>query len=140
LRTLLEKANRVTGVLASRDVQLQRLLADGGLLLDELNARRDAIHSLLLNTTTLATQLSGLVSDNEKTIGPMLDNLHRVLALLQANQDNLDRSLQLMAPFYRVFANALGNGKWFDNYICNLSAAGLAGSLGVGSSDAGCVP
>jgi phospholipid/cholesterol/gamma-HCH transport system substrate-binding protein len=140
LRTLLEKANAVTGVLASRDVQLQRLLADGGLLLDELNARRDAIHSLLINTTTVATQLEGLVSDNQKTIGPMLDNLHHVLALLQANQDNLDRSLQLMAPFYRVFANALGNGKWFDNYICNLSAAGIAGNVGVGTQDAGCQP
>jgi phospholipid/cholesterol/gamma-HCH transport system substrate-binding protein len=142
LRTLLQKANGVTGVLASRDVQLQRLLADGGLLLDELNARRDAIHSLLVNTSTLAIQLEGLVADNHNTIGPMLDNLHQVLALLQDNQDNLDRSLQLLAPFYRVFTNALGNGKWFDNYICNLSAAGLAGSigLGLGNADSGCAP
>ncbi len=142
LRTLLQKANGVTGVLASRDVQLQRLLADGGLLLDELNARRDSIHALLVNTSTLAIQLEGLVADNQKTIGPMLDNLHQVLALLQTNQDNLDRSLQLLAPFYRVFTNALGNGKWFDNYICNLSAAGIAGSIGVGlgTADSGCAP
>jgi phospholipid/cholesterol/gamma-HCH transport system substrate-binding protein len=142
LRTLLQKANGVTGVLASRDVQLQRLLADGGLLLDELNARRDSIHALLVNTSTLAIQLEGLVADNQKTIGPMLDNLHQVLNLLQTNQDNLDRSLQLLAPFYRVFTNALGNGKWFDNYICNLSAAGIAGSIGVGlgNADSGCAP
>ena len=116
------KANGVTGVLADRDQQLQQLLTDGGLLLDELNARRDAIHSLLINTTTLSQQLQGLVADNQKTIGPMLDNLHQVLALLQNNQDSLDRGLQLLAPFYRVFANALGNGRWFDNYICNLGA------------------
>jgi phospholipid/cholesterol/gamma-HCH transport system substrate-binding protein len=72
----------------------------------------------------------------------MLDNLHQVLALLQTNQDNLDRSLQLLAPFYRVFTNALGNGKWFDNYICNLSAAGIAGSLGLGlgNVNSGCAP
>ena len=25
-----------------------------------------------------------------------------------------------MAPFYRVFANTLGNGPWFDTYIQNL--------------------
>jgi hypothetical protein len=25
-----------------------------------------------------------------------------------------------MAPFYRVFANTLGNGPWFDTYIYNL--------------------
>jgi phospholipid/cholesterol/gamma-HCH transport system substrate-binding protein len=139
LRTLLDKARGVTGVLASRDQQLQRLLSDGGLLLDELNARRDSIHALLVNTTTLAGQLEGLVSDNQKTIGPMLDNLHGVLKLLQDNQDNLDRSLQLLAPFYRVFANALGNGRWFDNYICNLGAAGVAGILGIGGGDGGCL-
>ena len=52
----------------------------------------------------------------------MLENLGQALALLQNNQDSLDRGLQLLAPFYRVFANALGNGRWFDNYICNLGA------------------
>lgn len=140
LRTLLQRANNVTGVLASRDVQLQQLLADGALLLDELNARRDAIHSLLVNTTTLSIQLEGLVSDNQKTIGPMLDNLHQVLELLQANQDNLDRGLQLLSPFYRVFANALGNGRWFDNYICNIGAAGIIGIIGIGGGDGGCKP
>lgn len=138
LRLLLQKANSVTGVLASRDQQLQRLLADGGLLLDELNRRRDAIHSLLVNTSTLSVQLEGLVADNQKTIGPMLDNLHGVLALLQANQDNLDRGLQMLAPFYRLFANALGNGRWFDNYICNLGAGGIADILLVGNGNGGC--
>jgi phospholipid/cholesterol/gamma-HCH transport system substrate-binding protein len=138
LRTLLAKANAVTGVLAERDAELQKLLADGGLLLDELNARRDAIHSLLVNTTTLSIQLEGLVNDNQKTIGPMLDNLHGVLALLQRNQDSLDRGLQLLAPFYRVFGNALGNGRWFDNYICNLGVGGIADTLLMGPGDAGC--
>ncbi|MDT4892208.1 MAG: phospholipid/cholesterol/gamma-HCH transport system substrate-binding protein [Pseudonocardiales bacterium] len=138
LQTLLEKARGVTGVLASRDTQLQQLLNDGGLLLDELNARRDAIHSLLVNTTTLSQQLSGLVADNQHTIGPMLDNLGQVLALLQKNQDNLDRSLQLLAPFYRVFANALGNGRWFDNYICNLGVGGITDILLLGNGDGGC--
>ena len=139
LRLLLSKAQSVTAVLAGRDQQLQQLLSDGGLLLDELNARRDAIHALLINTTTLSIQLEGLVSDNQKTIGPMLDNLHGVLALLQNNQDSLDRGLQLLAPFYRVFANALGNGRWFDNYICNLGAGGLAATLTAGNADAGCL-
>lgn len=138
LRTLLAKANTVTGTLAARDADLQQLLNDGGLLLDELNARRDAIHSLLINTSTLAAQLEGLVADNQKTLGPLLDNLHGVLSLLQANQDNLDRGLQLLAPFYRVFANALGNGRWFDNYICNLGAGGITDILLLGNGDGGC--
>ena len=42
--------------------------------------------------------------------------------MLNKNEDNLDNSLRLMAPFYRVFANTLGNGPWFDTYIQNLPA------------------
>jgi phospholipid/cholesterol/gamma-HCH transport system substrate-binding protein len=129
LRTLLARANQVTGVLADRDQELQKLFTDGGLLLDELNARRDAIHSLLVNTSTLSLQLEGLVHDNQKTIGPLLNQLDKVLKLLNDNQDNLDRGLALLGPFYRVFNNTIGNGRWFDNYICNFSVAGvLSGS------------
>ena len=138
LRTLLSRANQVTGVLASRDAELQKLLSDGGLLLDELNARRDAIHSLLLNTTTLSIQLEGLVDDNQKTIGPLLDQVHDVLTLLQNNQDSLDRGIQLLAPFYRVFNNTIGNGRWFDNYICNLSVSGVLGLLDLANDSGTC--
>ena len=39
--------------------------------------------------------------------------------MLNKNEDNLDNSLRLMAPFYRVFANTLGTGPWFDTWISN---------------------
>jgi phospholipid/cholesterol/gamma-HCH transport system substrate-binding protein len=125
LRSLLAAANQVTGVLASRDQQVKQLLDDGGLLLDELNDRRDAIHTLLVNTSALAVQLQGLVQDNQNAVGPLLAQLAGVLNTLQQNQDSLDRGLQLLAPFYRVFANTLGNGRWFDTYVQNLSLTGL---------------
>src|SRR6476469_5791522 len=137
LRTLLARANDVTGVLASRDANLQKLFTDGGLLLDELNARRDAIHSLLVNTTTLSIQLEGLVHDNQKTIGPLLDSLDRILGLLNRNQETLDRGLSLLGPFYRVFTNTIGNGRWFDNYICNFSVAGVLSQGSGAQSPAG---
>ncbi|MDT4900681.1 MAG: phospholipid/cholesterol/gamma-HCH transport system substrate-binding protein [Pseudonocardiales bacterium] len=134
LRTLLSRANQVTGVLAARDADLQKLLSDGNLLLDELNQRRDTIHSLLINTQVLSAQLSGLVDDNQKTLGPLLNNLDTLLTLLKNNEDSLNRGLALLGPFYRVFNNVIGNGRWFDNYIYNLNGAGivglLAGSLG----------
>jgi len=138
LRTLLAEANKITGTLAQRSTNIQQLLQDGKDLLDVLNSRRDAIHSLLINTSNLAAQLEGLVSDNQKTIGPMLANLNGVLTLLKNNQDNLDRSLELMAPFYRVFASALGNGRWFDNYICNLGVGGILDAALNGFGGAGC--
>ncbi len=134
LRTLLARANTVTGVLADQDAQLSKLITDGNLLLTELNNRRDAIRTLFLNTSALSLQISGLVSDNQKALQPALDELRGVLDILEKNLDNINRGLALLAPFYRVFANTLGNGRWFDTYIQNLSAGGLLGTLtGVGN-------
>ena len=133
LRTLLARANDVTGVLADQDAQISKLITDGNLLLDELNQRKEAIRTLFLNTSALALQISGLVADNQQTLKPALDQLHGVLSILTKNLDNLDRGLALLAPFYRVFANTLGNGRWFDTYIQNFSAGGVLGTLtGVG--------
>ncbi|HZC70521.1 MAG TPA: MCE family protein [Jatrophihabitans sp.] len=125
LHDLLAAANTVTGTLAARDRDLTKLIRDGNLLLQMLNDRRDAIHALLINTQTLSAQLRGLVADNEKTIGPLLDSLDKILNLLKKNQDSLDRGLSLLGPFYRVFTNVIGNGRWFDNYIQNLSVCGV---------------
>lgn len=130
LRTLLARANQVTGVLADRDADLQKLLSDGNLLLTELNNRREAIHSLFVNTQLLSVQLRGLVADNQKTLTPLLDNLNELLALLRKNEDSLDRGLALLSPFYRVFNNVIGNGRWFDNYIQNLNGSVVVGLLG----------
>jgi phospholipid/cholesterol/gamma-HCH transport system substrate-binding protein len=120
LRSLLGHANGVTGVLSARNAQIVALLSDGDLLLQELRKRREDIHTLLVNTATLADQLTGLVRDNREAIRPALTHLKHVLAVLEANQGNLDRSIALLAPFVRVFANTTGNGRWFDTYIQNL--------------------
>ena len=120
LRQLLEHANGVTGVLAARNKELVKLLGDGDQLLQELRQRREDIHTLLVSTVTLSQQLTGLVRDNRAAIRPALANLEQVLATLRANQANLDRSIQLLAPFVRVFANTTGNGRWFDTWIQNV--------------------
>jgi phospholipid/cholesterol/gamma-HCH transport system substrate-binding protein len=50
-----------------------------------------------------------------------------VIQLLNKNEDNIVYSLRLMAPLYRVFANTLGNGPWFDTYITNMPPVPQAG-------------
>ena len=129
LGQLLDNANSVTATLAARDQDLTKLLSDGNLLLAELNSRSAAIHSLLVNTQVLSTQLQGLVSDNEKTLGPLLTSVNKLLALLNKNYDSLQRGLELLGPFYRVFNNVIGNGRWFDNYIQNLGVGGILGTV-----------
>ena len=58
-----------------------------------------------------------LVEQTRADLKPALTNLESVVDVLNKNQDNLDESLRLMAPFYRVFANTLGTGPWFDTWI-----------------------
>ncbi|MEO3929756.1 MCE family protein [Micromonosporaceae bacterium B7E4] len=120
LRELLERARSVTDVLANRDEEFRRLVADGTLLLDEVHRRRDAIHELLVGTRDLSTQLSGLVADNRATLEPTLRQLRGVVATLQRNRDDLERTLQTMGPFLDAFTNVLGNGRWFDSYLRGL--------------------
>ncbi|MGH3548259.1 MAG: MCE family protein [Pseudonocardiaceae bacterium] len=117
---LLANTYAVSGVLAGRNAEFERLLADGNLLLAEVQRRREAIGLLLSNTARLSIQLRGLVADNRQQLRPALEQLDRVAAVLQRNQDNLDRALQLEPVFLRLFNNSLGNGRWFDNYVCGL--------------------
>ncbi|MEU9009080.1 MCE family protein [Streptomyces sp. NPDC048479] len=122
LRELLDHANGVTGVLSDRSGDLGVLIKDGDKLFKEISRRRAAIHSLLKSSAALGIQLSGLVADNRKEIGPALKGLNSVVTMLERNQASLDRSVRLLAPYLRVFTNTLGNGRWFDSYIQNLVA------------------
>lgn len=120
LRELLRHADGVASVLADRSGRLTSVIDDGDSLFRELQSRREAIHRLLVGASDLAVQLTGLVDDNRRQLGPALDRLHQVVAMLQRNQDSVDRSVALLAPFSRLFANTLGNGRWFDSYVQNM--------------------
>lgn len=121
LRTLLARANSVSATVASRNDTTATLIRDADLLLVELAARREAIHTLFTNTSELAFQLTGLVRDNRAALKPALDRLTKVLAVLTKHEQDLDKTIARMAPFTRVYANTLGNGRWFDTYVANLT-------------------
>ncbi|WP_460625539.1 MCE family protein [Intrasporangium mesophilum] len=120
LSTLLARANRVTGLLRSRNDQVARLVNDADLLMVELARRRNEIRTLFTNTSALAQQLTGLARDNRAQLRPALDELDQALALLQKHDADLQRTIQAMAPFTRVYANTLGTGRWFDTWVSNL--------------------
>jgi phospholipid/cholesterol/gamma-HCH transport system substrate-binding protein len=121
LRTLLAHANSVSTIVASRNDTTAKLIKDADLLLVELQARRDAIHTLFTNTSDLAIALTGLVRDNRAALKPALDQLTRVLAVLTRHEQDLDKTIAGLAPFTRVYANTLGDGRWFDTYVANLT-------------------
>jgi phospholipid/cholesterol/gamma-HCH transport system substrate-binding protein len=139
LDKLLSNTGQVTKTLSDRNTELRKVIDDGNLLLGELQNRKDAISALLKGTQQLSAQLSGLVSDNRQQLKPTLEKLGKVTDVLQRNQDNLSRSLQLMAPFARVGANATGNGRWFEGYLCGLLPPTLT-PLGLQINPEGCTP
>jgi phospholipid/cholesterol/gamma-HCH transport system substrate-binding protein len=118
--TLLTNLKRVSTVLDQRDGDIVALMKDADVLFQALVQRRESVHQLLVSTASLSSELSALIKQSRADLKPALTSLQSVLAVLTKNEDNLDDSLRLMAPFYRVFANTLGNGPWFDTYIQNM--------------------
>ena len=120
LARLVRSTRQVSDQLQAENSHLAALLRDGNLLLAEVQRRRDAISSLLTGTRQLAEQLTGLVADNSRQLAPALAQLNRVTEVLERNQANLNQALALAGPYYRLVGNTIGNGRWFDAYLCGL--------------------
>lgn len=125
LTQLFAATAKTSKVLADRNAEFTRLISSAGLLLGELNARQQSISQLLAGTQRLSQQLTGLIRDNEAQIGPALEQLRGVVQILQDNNDNLDEAIKLYAPFTRLYANIVGNGRWFDQVVVNLTPPAL---------------
>ena len=120
INSLLRNLGKVSGILDERDEDIVKLMRDSDVLFRAVVARRESVHNLLVSTSQLSKELTLLVRQSRADLKPALEHLENVVAVLNKNEDNLDNSLRLMAPFYRVFANTLGTGPWFDTYIQNL--------------------
>jgi phospholipid/cholesterol/gamma-HCH transport system substrate-binding protein len=128
LTTLLQGTNQLTGTLASQDSEFQQLISDGSLLLAELQQQQQAIGSLLTGTEALATQLSALVNDDNAELGPLLDKLGQVTTVLQQNETSLNQALSLAGVYSELTGNLVGNGRWFDAYLCGLIPPSYGGT------------
>lgn len=124
---LLRNLETVAGVLDERDEDIIALMKDADILFRALVKRREAIHRLLVSTSKLSKELTALVRESRADLKPALTHLESVVNVLNKNEDNIDNSMRLMAPFYRVFANTLGNGPWFDTYVQNMPPAPQVG-------------
>ena len=140
LRELLSSTRKVTQVLADRNGEFTQLILDSNTLLTEVQKRRELIDSILTSTQDLAKQLSGLVADNRTTLTPALQQLSRVTDILSRNRAALAQTVDKLAPFVRVFANTLGNGRWFDSFVNDLipTVVGAAVCSGADTPVTGC--
>lgn len=125
LRELLGHANTVTGVLAQRNRELAQLFDDGNLLLDELSQRRAVISALLTSTTSLLEELNGLAHDNRQQLRPALEQLQRVLDMLNTDDQLLDSVIQGSNIYAGSLGESVAGGPWFYGYIPNLPPTNL---------------
>ncbi|RMI31049.1 MCE family protein [Nocardia stercoris] len=125
LKQLFAATSKTTKVLADRNAEFERLIANGGQLLTELNTRQQSIKQLLTGAKTVSAELTALVADNEQQTTPALENLKKAIDMLDAHQQDLSKTLSLAAPFYGLYASVLGTGRWFDAVIVNLTPPAL---------------
>lgn len=125
LHSLLKNASDVSGILFARSQQVNTLILDSNDLLGVLNDRRQAIVSLLANTSAVAKQLSGLVDDNKAKLGPTLDKLNSVAAMLEKNRDNIAKALPGLAKNLVTQGETVANGAYYNTLVANAQPAQL---------------
>jgi phospholipid/cholesterol/gamma-HCH transport system substrate-binding protein len=124
IEQLLGRADRVTKLLAQRRGDLVTLMKQGELVFQELIARREAIHSLLVNSEKLAVQLRGLATDNQAQIGAALKQLNTALVFLRGREKQIDETLTNLGPYASILINIIGTGPWFDAFVPNFASIG----------------
>ncbi|MGW5145209.1 MCE family protein [Rhodococcus koreensis] len=120
IQDLSRNAESVTGVLAERSNQIDKLLVDGNTLFASLEQRRRAIDTLLGNVTAVTAQVNGLVDDNEAQLRPVLDQLNTTTGLLNQQKDNLEASLKPLSQYATSLGESVASGPFFKAYIMNL--------------------
>jgi phospholipid/cholesterol/gamma-HCH transport system substrate-binding protein len=120
LGELLHSAGDVTKILSQRSQQLNALILNANDLFDVLVTRRQAIVRLLANTSAVATQLSGLVHDNEQKLAPTLEKLNSVTAMLEKNRDNIAKALPGLAKYQLTQGESVSSGYYYTAYVPNL--------------------
>jgi phospholipid/cholesterol/gamma-HCH transport system substrate-binding protein len=113
---LLRAARRVSDRLSRSSADIVVLMRQANLVVGEVTARRAAIHRLLVETTSLSRALTAIVTDTEDDLHPALVDVNTALDSLNAQDEELDRVLELMAPAVRYVANAAGSGRFIDLY------------------------
>jgi len=123
LAELLKSADDVTSILSERSQQLNTLILDANDLVGVLSERRWAIMELLAQTSAMATEVSGLVHDNEQELAPTLDRLNAVTAVLERNRDNIAKALPGLAKYEVTLGETVASGPYYSAYIPNLDLA-----------------
>jgi len=122
LEKLLTHAASVTKTVEENKGDLVHLMEQSDKVFRELIRRRDDIHKLLVSARLLADQLTGLVKDNEKQIGPVLRDLRTAVDFLNKRDKLISDTVKYYGPFSSIMINIIGTGPYFDANLPNLTS------------------
>ncbi|GAB3075022.1 MCE family protein [Nocardioides zeae] len=125
LQSLLGHAESFSAVLSARTDDVTELIASGNLLFTELLERREDLGTLLGAVEATAAQLNGLVADNRDSLGPALDQLNGVTAILRANEEEISSTLRGLAVYATSLGEVVSSGPFFTAYLQNLVPGNL---------------
>lgn len=114
---LLTAARSVTDQLSASSTDIVTLMQQSNLVITEITSRREAIRTLLVETTTLASNLGEIIEKTKADMRPAIRQLNSVLKTLREQDATLKAVLESMAPTVRYIANATGNGAWGDLWL-----------------------
>ena len=119
----------MTGVLAERAGQVNKLIVDGNQLFAALDARRAALAELISGIDDCLAQLSGFVADNRKEFGPALSKLNTVLDDLNERRDYISEALKRLPPYATTLGEVVGSGPGFNVNVYGVIPAPIVGMM-----------
>jgi phospholipid/cholesterol/gamma-HCH transport system substrate-binding protein len=140
LADLLTRAQSVTKTLADRSEQVDQLIVDGNQLFAALDERRQALSQLIAGIDEVSQQISGLVADNRKEFGPVLEKLNAVLSNLNERRDYISEALKRLPPYATALGEVVGSGPGFQINLYGLPPATISEILFDGYFQPGKLP
>jgi phospholipid/cholesterol/gamma-HCH transport system substrate-binding protein len=120
LRTLLDNAAKVTGVLAKRTDQIVALVDDTNALLAQLQTQSAALEHIWTNISAVSQQLKAFIGENKQQLRPALDKLNGVLAIVDNRKGQLQKAVKLLNKYALSLGESVSSGPFFKAYVANL--------------------
>lgn len=120
LSSLLDKADVLAANLAAKDQTLVQLIDSSRTILDFLVDRRAELATALGEGSAAVRSLSVLIDTNRASLDAVLDDVHPVLASVDANLPDVNRALAVLGPAFLGQSTAGSHGPWLDIYVAAL--------------------
>lgn len=120
LRTLLENANKATTVLADRSSEVVNLVANTNALLVQLRTQSSALDHVSNNLSAVAQQVIGFIADNREALKPALDNLNKVLTIVDNRKERVQKAIKGLNQYALSLGESVSSGPYYKAYLANL--------------------